>query len=321
MLTRYLRLRLLQVIPTVLGIVVITFVLIHLAPGDPVLALAGQYGDEEYYARMRERYGLDRPLLVQLLVYLGRVLSGDLGVSFVQGRPALEIIFERLPATLLLSGTALVIASVVGILLGTYAAARAHGLRDVLVTTGALGVYAAPVFWLGQLALLFIALRLAWVPIQGMRSPGVDQAGLADALDVAHHLALPALVLASQGVAAIARLTRSGIIEQLSYDYIVTAEAKGLARPAILVRHALRNALLPVVTVIGGRVGHLLGGTVIIEVIFGWPGIGRLLLTSMASRDYPIVLGIFLLVAVTVVIANLLTDLTYGRLDPRIRLR
>lgn len=321
MLTRYLRLRLLQVIPTVLGIVVITFVLIHLAPGDPVLALAGQYGDEEYYARMRERYGLDRPLLVQLLVYLGRVLSGDLGVSFVQGRPALEIIFERLPATLLLSGTALVIASVVGILLGTYAAARAHGLRDVLVTTGALGVYAAPVFWLGQLALLFIALRLAWVPIEGMRSPGVDQAGLADALDVAHHLALPALVLASQGVAAIARLTRSGIIEQLSYDYIVTAEAKGLARPAILVRHALRNALLPVVTVIGGRVGHLLGGTVIIEVIFGWPGIGRLLLTSMASRDYPIVLGIFLLVAVTVVIANLLTDLTYGRLDPRIRLR
>lgn len=321
MLTRYLRLRLLQVIPTVLGIVVITFVLIHLAPGDPVLALAGQYGDEEYYARMRERYGLDRPLLVQLLVYLGRVLSGDLGVSFVQGRPALEIILERLPATLLLSGTALVIASVVGILLGTYAAARAHGLRDVLVTTGALGVYAAPVFWLGQLALLFIALRLAWVPIEGMRSPGVDQAGLADALDVAHHLALPALVLASQGVAAIARLTRSGIIEQLSYDYIVTAEAKGLARPAILVRHALRNALLPVVTVIGGRVGHLLGGTVIIEVIFGWPGIGRLLLTSMASRDYPIVLGIFLLVAVTVVIANLLTDLTYGRLDPRIRLR
>lgn len=321
MLTRYVRLRLIQIVPTILGILVLMWVLIHLAPGDPILALAGEYGDAAYYERMRERYGLDRPLIVQLLVYLGHVLRGDLGMSFVQGRPALGIILERLPATLLLSGTALVISSLVGIALGTYAAARAHGLRDLLVTTGALGVYAAPVFWLGQLALLFVALRLSWIPIQGMRSAGSDATGIGDLLDVARHLALPALVLGSQGIAAIARLTRSGIIEQLGYAHVATAQAKGLRRSSILVRHGLRNALLPVVTVIGGRVGHLLGGTVIMEVIFGWPGIGRLLLTSMSARDYPVVLGIFLLVALAVVAANLLTDLTYSRIDPRVRLR
>jgi peptide/nickel transport system permease protein len=321
LLNRYVNIRLLQVVPTVLGILVLTFLLIHIAPGDPILALAGEYGDEAYYARMRERYQLDRPMIVQLFVYIGHVLRGDLGVSFVQGRPALGIIMERLPATLLLSGTALVVSSLLGIVLGTYAAARAHGVRDITITTGALGIYAAPVFWLGQLALLFIALRFAWVPIAGMRSPGSQATGLADMLDVARHLALPALVLASQGVAAIARLTRAGILEQMESDYILTAHAKGLKRTRILVRHALRNALLPIVTVIGGRVGHLLGGTIIIEVIFSWPGIGRLLLSSMQSRDYPIILGIFLLVAITVVIANLLTDLTYGRLDPRVRLR
>lgn len=321
MLSRYIRVRLLQVIPTALGIVVITFLLIHLAPGDPILALAGEYGDEAYYTRMRERYGLDRPLIVQLVVYVGRVLTGDLGVSFVQGRPALEIILGRLPATLLLSGTSLVLSSLLGIVLGAYAAARAHGLRDLVVNVGALGIYAAPVFWLGQLALLFIALRVGWVPIAGMATAGADDTGVARALDVARHLALPALVLASQGIAAVARLTRSGIIEQLSADHIITARAKGLRPTRILLRHALRTALLPVVTVIGARIGHLLGGTIIIEVIFSWPGIGRLLLSAMQTRDFPIILGIFLLVAVTVVIANLITDLVYGRLDPRVRLR
>ncbi len=321
MLPRYIRLRLVQVIPTVLGIVVLTWLLINLAPGDPILALAGEYGDADYYARMRARYGLDRPLLVQLLVYLGRVLQGDLGVSFVQGRPALEIILERLPATLLLSGTALVLSTLVGVALGTYAAARAHGLRDMVVNVGALGVYAAPVFWLGQLALLFIALRVGFFPISGMTSPGADDTGLTRILDIGRHLALPAAVLASQGVAAIARLTRAGIIEQMGGDHILTARAKGIGRVGILLRHGLRCALLPIVTVIGGRIGHLLGGTIIIEVIFSWPGIGRLLLTAMQNRDFPIILGIFLLVAVTVVIANLMTDLAYRRLDPRVRLR
>jgi peptide/nickel transport system permease protein len=320
-LSRYVRVRLVQVVPTVFGILVLTFVLIHLAPGDPILALAGEYGDEAYYARMRERYGLDRPLLVQLFVYLGHVLRADLGISFVQGRPALDIILERLPATLLLSGTALVLSSLAGIVLGTVAASRPRGLRDLSVTVGALGVYAAPVFWIGQLALLFVALRFASIPIQGMTTAGSTATGAARWLDVARHLALPAVVLASQGVAAIARLTRAGILEQMEYDYMLTARAKGLASRTILVRHALRCALLPVVTVIGGRIGHLLGGTVIVEVIFGWPGIGRLLLTSMQARDYPIVLGIFLLVALTVVVANLVTDLAYGRLDPRVRLR
>jgi peptide/nickel transport system permease protein len=316
---RYVGWRLLQVLPAVAGIVTVGFLLIHLAPGDPVLAPAGEHGDAEYYAFMRERFGLDQPLHRQFSTYAANVARGDLGISYTHGRPAAMVIAERVPATLMLTVTSLLISSVVGVALGAYAAMRAGTRRDGLVTVATLGLYAAPVFWLAQLSLLLFALRLGWFPVQGMRSAASSGSGVAGLLDLARHLALPALVLASQEVAAVARLTRSELREELSEDYARTARAKGLSERRVVFRHALRRALLPVTTVIGGRVGHLISGAIIVEVVFSWPGLGRLLLSAMQTRNSPIILGIFLLVAFTVVIANLLTDLAYGWLDPRIR--
>lgn len=311
--------RLLQVVPTVLVILLVGFVLVHVAPGDPVLALAGEHGDEAYYDLMRDRFGLDEPLPQRTLMYLGRVLRGDLGVSYVQGRPVRDVIVERIPATLLLTATALLVSTVVGILLGAFAAGRPDGARDAAVTVTTLGLYAAPVFWVGQLALVITAFRLGWFPVQGMRSAVGPTSSAGAGLDVLHHLVLPALVLASQEVAAISRLTRSGLIGELASAHVRTARAKGLSEARVLFRHALRRALLPVVTVVGSRAGHLLAGTVVVEVVFAWPGLGRLLVTSVQARDMPIILGIFFLVATGVVLANLATDLVYRSIDPRIR--
>lgn len=313
--------RLLQVVPTAAAILLIGFLLIHVAPGDPVVALAGESGDAEYYAFIRERFGLDEPLPEQLATYVGRVLQGDLGTSYLQGRPVTEVITERIPATLLLSVSALILSSIIGIALGGYAAKRPHGLGDFAASGASLTIYAAPVFWVGQLAILGLAAGLGWFPVQGMRSPGSEANGLAAALDVAHHLALPALVLASQEVAAVFRLTRIGLLDELGSDHVRTARAKGLTNRRVLVKHALRRPLVPVVTVIGGRAGHVLSGAIVTEIVFGWPGLGRLLLSSLQTRDTPVVLGIFLVVAFFVILANVGTDLTYRWLDPRVRYR
>ncbi|MBW3640842.1 MAG: ABC transporter permease [Actinobacteria bacterium] len=318
---RYVLRRLAQVIPTTAAILVLGFLLIHLAPGDPVLALAGQNGDAEYYAFVREKFGLDESLPSQLATYAGNVVRGDLGTSYVQGRPVSQVIGERLPATLLLTSTALVVSTAVGIGVGVFAATRRRRWPDVTVSLTTLTLYAAPVFLLGQLAILLLALRLGWFPVQGMTDADGPATGIGHVLDVAHHLALPALALASQEIAAVARLSRIGLLDELARDHIRTARAKGVSERAVVLRHALRRALLPVVTVLGGRVGHLVAGAIVVEVVFGWPGLGRLLVTAMQNRDAPIVLGVFLLVAVTVVVANLLTDLVYAFLDPRVRYR
>ncbi len=321
MLRGYVFRRILQLAPTTAAILLVGFLLIHLAPGDPVLALAGENGDAEYYAFVRAQFGLDEPLPVQLATYAGNVLQGDLGTSYVQGRPVAEIIAERLPATLLLTGTALVFSTLVGITLGVFTATRRRRWPDVTITLATLAVYAAPVFLLGQLAILLLALRVGWFPVQGMSDPRSSATGLHHVVDVAHHLALPALALASQEVAAVSRLARVGLREELARDHIRTARAKGVSERVVVFRHGLRRALLPVVTVLGGRVGNLVAGAVVVEVVFGWPGLGRLLVSAMQSRDVPVVLGVFLLVAVTVVVANLLTDLVYAWLDPRVRYR
>lgn len=318
---RYVVRRVLQLLPTTAAILLVGFLLIHLAPGDPVLALAGENGDAEYYALVRARFGLDEPLPVQLVVYAGNVLQGDLGMSYVQGRPVVDVIAERLPATLLLTGTALVVSTLVGVALGVFTATRRRRWPDVTVTLATLAMYAAPVFLVGQLAILVLALRLGWFPVQGMTDPRSSATGFSRLLDVGHHLVLPVLALASQEVAAVSRLSRVGLLDELARDHIRTARAKGVPEQAVVLKHALRRAMLPVVTVLGGRVGHLVAGAVIVEVVFGWPGLGRLLVTAMQSRDAPIVLGVFLLVAVTVVVANLLTDLVYAWLDPRVRFR
>lgn len=321
MILRYVGLRLAQVPPTVAGILLVGFLLIHLAPGDPVLALAGQNGDAAYYAFMRAKFGLDEPLPTQLAVYAGNVVQADFGTSYIQGRPAMDAILERLPATALLAGTALLLSTVGGAALAALAASRPRGLRDVAVSTVSLGLYAAPAFWIGQLAVLWLALGLGAFPVQGMTSARDAATGWALVLDVAHHLVLPAVVLAAAELAAVTRLGRSGLVEELGRDHIRSARAKGVPERSVLLNHGMRRAMLPVVTVVGDRTGHLLAGAVVVEVVFGWPGIGQLLLSSMQNRDAPIVLGIFMVVAVTVVLANLGTDLAYAWLDPRVRYR
>jgi len=312
--------RLLQVVPTVAGILLVSFLLVHLAPGDPVTALAGEHGDAGYYAEMRERFGLDLPLPQQLATYALRVAGGDLGFSYVQGRTAAAVIAERVPATLLLTGTALLLAIACAIPLGAIAGRRPHGVRDVGISALALGFYSAPVFWIAQLAILFGAVRLGIAPVQGMQSAGSNAQGLERLLDVARHLALPAMVLASQEIATLVRLTRSGVIDELSRDHVRTARSKGASELGVLVRHALPRGLLPSVTVIGARAGHLIAGAAIVEIVFGWPGTGRLLFTSLQTRDTPVLLGIFLFVAFAVVLVNLVTDLVHAAIDPRVRL-
>lgn len=303
------------------GVLILGFALIHLAPGDPVLALAGENGDEAYYEAMRARFGLDDSFLEQLGTYAGRVVSGDLGFSAIQGRPVTEVIFDRLPNTLLLAGSAFVISTIVGIAAGVWAAATEGGFFDRVVSGTILLLYAVPVFWLGQLAIVWFGLRWGWFPVQGRTDPRSDATGLAHAIDVAHHLFLPAVVLASQQIAVVARLTRANMIEQLAAPHILVAKGRGVRRRRLLLHHALPGSLLLIITVLGNRVGHMVSGAAVIEIVFGWPGIGRLLITSTNDRDIPVLLGLFLLVGAAVLIANLLTDLTYGRLDPRITLR
>lgn len=312
--------RLLQTVPAVATILVVTFVMIHLAPGDAVDALAGGGGDEAYYDYLRSYLELDRPLLEQFLSYAGHLLQGDLGLSFVQGgRPVSDLIAERVPATLLLTGTALVLSSAGGILLGSLAARRPFGPFDLGVTTSALVGYSLPSFWLAQLALLFLAFRLRLFPIQGMTDARADHSGLNHALDVARHLVLPALVLATTELALVTRVTRTGLLQELGRDYVRTARAMGVAGRRVVSHHALPNALLPVVTVIGNRVALLFTYTVVVETVFAWPGLGTLLVDASQTRDRPLLLGIVLLLAASVVLANLLTDLVYAWIDPRIR--
>jgi peptide/nickel transport system permease protein len=315
---RYLLWRLVQVVPAVAGILVVAFVAVHWAPGDPVLALAGEHGDAAYYAFIRAKFGLDRPLPEQLVVYAGRVVSGDLGLSFVHGRPVAAVIAERLPATILLIGTALAVSTTIGVALGVLAARRAGQPSDLVLRTAALLAHAMPSFWLAQMAAITLAVGTGWFPVQGLSDARHAFTGWRYALDVLHHLALPALVLAAGELALTTRLTRTGVLDALATDYVRTARAKGLPEQGV-VRHALRNALLPVVTVVGSRAGLVVTGAVLVETVFAWPGLGQLLLSSIQTRDVPVLLGLFLLASLTVIVANFVTDLAYAWLDPRIR--
>lgn len=315
---RYLLRRLLQVVPAVAGIVLLAFVVIHTAPGDPVLALGGEHGDAAYYAFIRAKFGLDRPLPEQLIAYATNAARGDLGQSFVHGRPVAHVVAERLPATLLLMGTALMLSSIAGVWLGVLAARRAERPLDFAVRTAALLVHATPSFWLAQIAAIVLAFGTGLFPVQGITDPRQSSVGWRYALDVLHHLALPALVLAAGELALTTRLTRTGVLEALGTDYARTARAKGLSERAV-VRHALRNALLPVVTVVGARAGMLFTGAILVETVFAWPGLGQLMLSSILTRDIPVLLGLFLLVSVAVIVTNLVTDVAYAWLDPRVR--
>jgi peptide/nickel transport system permease protein len=317
--SRYLLRRLLQIGPMLLGLLTLTFILIHLAPGGPVVALSGEFSTAEYQRELEARYGLDRPLPERYLRYLGQVLRGDLGDSYYYKAPVLTVILARLPATLLLVLPAVIISSGLGIWLGLQAARRPGSLTDLGLSVATLTAFAIPVFWLAQLLILLLAVHLQWFPVQGMRDVRANHQGPQLWLDVAWHLTLPVLTMTLHQLALTTVLTRAGVRNELKQDYVRIARAKGLPDRQVLHGHALRNALLPVVTVIGGRVGFLLAGAVLTETVFAWPGLGRLVVSASLNRDYPLVLGLFICISLVVLLANLVTDLVYALLDPRIR--
>lgn len=307
-------------VAVVLVIATMSFLLVRAAPGDPAQVMAGQTGaaDEKMLAQIREEYGLDRPFIVQLATHLKRVVTLDLGQSYRQRQPVTTLIVERLPATLILTGTAFLLALASGILLGTLAALRAGRWSDTLLTVVSLILYAMPVFWLGLMMVLVFSVQLGWVPAFGYQTIGVEMGPLGRALDIGHHLILPAISLAAVYLAIYTRLMRSSVMEVAQQDYIKTARAKGLAQGRIIARHILRNAILPVVTVAGMQAGALVGGAVVVETVFAWPGLGRLTYEAVLQRDYPVLLGLFLVMSVIVILFNLATDVLYRFIDPRV---
>ncbi|MER3399412.1 MAG: diguanylate cyclase [Chloroflexota bacterium] len=315
--TKFVLRRLLQAIPTLLGISIVIFVVIRLAPGDPVNLFFDPTIKGEDLERMRRQLGLDRPLYVQYVDWVTSLLRGDFGRSFVTHEPVLKRIAERLPNTIQLSLVAVVISLLVGPTLGILAATHRGGPIDQLVRVMAVAVDAVPNFWLGLMLILILAVQFRLFPSGGMYT--LRGAFMPPLLDRLWHLALPALVLAAGPIALYSRLMRTEMLEVLSQDYIRTAQSKGLAERAVLYGHALRNAVLPIVTVLGGTLPFLFGGAVVTESVFSWPGMGRLFVDAAYSRDYPMVLGISIIASVLVVVGQLLSDILYGVVDPRIR--
>jgi peptide/nickel transport system permease protein len=313
--SRFLVRRLLLLVPVLMGVSVIVFLVLHLAPGDPAEIMLGSQATQDDRMRLRAELGLDDPLHVQYGRWLGHVVRGDLGRSLWMRRPVLGEVLVRLKATLILTGTALVLSSIGGVALGVVSATRPNSWLDRTSAVASLFGASMPVFWLGIVLMVIFSLSLGWLPASGMYAPY----GGGDLGDLARHLVLPALTLAAASVTIVARLTRSAMLEVLGQDYVRTARAKGLAERRVVVRHALKNALVPIVTVIGVQAGYLLGGAVLTETVFAWPGVGTLMVQGILARDIPLVQGCVLVVALTFVLVNLSVDLLYAWLDPRIR--
>jgi peptide/nickel transport system permease protein len=315
--------RLLQLVPVVVAVAAVNFLLVHLAPGDVADILAGQSGQasSEYVAALRHEFGLDQPLYVQLIIYFGKLLRLDLGYSYVQQQPVLNLILDRLPATLLLMVTAIVLAIGLGVALGVAAARRRGSLVDNAISVGALVVYATPVFWLGLVLIVLFSVKLEVLPSDGMITVGAAASMLGRTLDVLRHLLLPALTLALFYMAVYTRLMRASMLEIYGASFITTARAKGLTERSVAWRHAAPNAILSVVTLAGVMFGNMLGGSILIETVFGWPGLGRLVFEALLQRDLPVLLGILFMSSLVVVAANLVVDVVYGLIDPRIAQR
>jgi peptide/nickel transport system permease protein len=315
--------RLALAIPTILTIVVLNFGLVHLAPGDAADVLAGEAGSAtpQYMAQLRHNFGLDQPLYVQLVDYLKHVLTLDLGYSFRHGMSVSELIVSRLGPTLLLMLTVLLVSVGLGVLLGAIAARNLNRWRDNVISLVAVLAYATPVFWAGLMLIVLFSVKLGWFPTSGMEEVAAFKEGWARVVDIAHHLVLPAVTLTLFYLALYARLMRASVLDQYAMDYVTTARAKGLTERQIARRHVLRNAALPVVTMAGVQVGALLGGAVVVETVFAWPGLGFLAYESLFARDINLLLGIFFISGCLVVVVNLAVDLLYSLLDPRIELR
>lgn len=313
--------RLLASLPTLLLILVGLFLLLQLAPGDTVDALMAQMGggDPAMMAQLRNFYGLDATVPVQLGRYLLRLLSFDLGYSAIYGKPVAAVIAERLPTTLLLMASSLGFAFAGGVALGVLAARRINRWPDTLISTVGLIFYATPSFWLGLMGIVVFAVRLGWLPPGGLEEIGAGHTGARRALDVALHLLLPTATLSLIFLAIYLRIMRAAMLEVMDQDFIRTARAKGLSETAVVVRHALRNAMLPMVTLLGLQVGNLLGGSVVVESVFALPGLGRLAYEAVVQRDLNTLLGIVFVSALLVIAANFAVDLLYAQLDPRIQ--
>ncbi|WFE35629.1 ABC transporter permease [Micromonospora sp. WMMD975] len=313
--TRFVLRRLLQSAVVLLGVTLVVFLLLQLVPGDPVRVALGTRFDPQTYEALRSRAGLDQPLPVQYVSYLGHALTGDLGVSFRTGQPVSRIVLERLPATLSLAVTAVVFALLVAFPLGIVAAVRSGSAVDHAARVFSQFGVSVPDFWMGIMGIILFAGVLGWLPPSGYVALTEDPGRWAS------HVALPAVTVGLVTASILTRFIRSSVLEVLSADYVRTAEAKGLRNRVVILRHVLRNALIPVVTVVAVQLASLLGGVIVIEVLFAWPGIGRLTFDAVQARDYPVLQGAVLLVAALFLLVNLLVDILYARLDPRITVK
>ena len=319
---RYLTRQLASIIPTILLSVVLNFMLLHAAPGDPARVMAGKDNPtEEQIAAIQERYGLDQPLPVQFWNYIKQLAQGNLGESITFKQPVLDVILDRLPATLLLTVTAAVIALAIGTILGAIAAQKSGTPTDTVLSFGNYALFAVPAFWLGLVLIVIFSSQLGWLPTSGMRTVRADYTGWRDVLDVVEHMVLPVATLALVQIPVYFRITRASVVQQQREDYVTTFRATSMSERKIFRRYALRNGLLPTVTVFGLSLGFLFTGAALIEIVCAWPGIGRLTLDAVLRRDYPLLLGIYLILAITISLAVLVTDIVYAFLDPRIRLR
>ena len=305
----------------ILAVIVMCFSLVHLAPGDAALVIAGESGagDPELIEQIREDLGLDDPYLVQLSRYVGDVASGDFGTSYRFNEPVTSLIGDRIWPTILLVTTALLFAIVIGVLVGVFTARRPESPVSHGVTVFSLVGYSMPVFWTGYLLIIAFASNVRWFPVAGMRDVRFEGNRFEEWLDIAHHLVLPALTLGLIYLAQYSRLSRASMLEVLQSDYVRTARAKGLAERKVVYKHALRNAVIPVITIAGLQFGALLSGALLVETVFNWPGLGRLAADSVFQRDAPVLLGVLICSAVLVVVINILTDVVYRMIDPRIR--
>jgi peptide/nickel transport system permease protein len=319
-LLQFLSARLVKGVLVLFAIAVLNFFLIRAAPGDPAQVLAGEAGaaDAQLLEQLRQRFGLNEPLLTQLWIYIKGYMSFDLGFSYRQQQPVLTLVLDRLPATLLLTGAAFVVSLLLGVMMGALAARRAGRWSDSLITTLSLVFYATPLFWIALMSQIVFSLKLGLVPNVGYETIGANESGLARALDIGHHLILPALTLGLFFTALYARMMRASMLEVAGADFVKTARAKGLSPGIVSRRHVARNAILPVVTLAGLQAGQLVGGAVLTETVFAWPGIGRLLFDALLQRDYSVLLGVFFISSAMVVGFNIVTDLVYRIADPRI---
>jgi len=303
-----------MLIPVMLGVATVVFMVIHLSPGDPILLMLGADATPEAMEQLRRELGLDQPLHIQYFKWIGSIFRGDLGRSIWMNQPVLPIVLLKFKATLILTFFGLIISTVLGIIIGVISATRQYSIFDKVSMVFALFGVSTPVFWLGLIFIIFFGVKLGWLPVSGMHSPAGG-----GFWDLCKHLILPGLALSARSVGIVARLTRSTVLDVIRLDYIRTAWAKGLNKKQIIYRHVLKNALIPVITVIGAQFGILLSGAVLVETVFAWPGLGRLMYQGILRRDFPLVQGTVLFTAGMFAFINLLVDLSYAYLDPRIK--